>query len=136
MIRTDQREPIMLKDKTSTAMVAVSDLDRARDFYANKLGLELGREDIDGVLGFKTGDTWLTVYRSENVRAGSGNAVGWSAGDEVEAIADELRTNGVTLEEYPELGLAIDHGVHRDDTDFRAIWFKDPDGNILHVNSM
>ena len=33
------------------------------------------------------------------------------------------------------MGMAIEGGVHRQD-DFRAIWFQDPDGNILHVNSM
>lgn len=86
------------------------------------------------MLGFRTGDTMLVVYRSSGVRPGTGNAVAWSAGDDVEPIAAELRNKGVTLEEYPELGLAVENGVHRDG-DLRAIWFKDPDGNILHVNN-
>jgi catechol 2,3-dioxygenase-like lactoylglutathione lyase family enzyme len=126
----------MLKDKAATPIVAVSDLDRAREFYERALGLTLVGDDMDGVLSFRTGNGRLTVYRSENVRPGTGNAVAWSAGDEVESIAAELRDRGVTLEEYPELGLTVDHGVHVGDGDFRAIWFKDPDGNILHVNSM
>jgi catechol 2,3-dioxygenase-like lactoylglutathione lyase family enzyme len=125
----------MLKDKTSSAIVAVSDLERARDFYTNTLGLEPRGDDMDGVLGYRTGDTTLVVYRSEGVRPGSGNAVAWSGGDEVEAIAETLRAKGVTLEEYPDLGMDIDRGVHRRDG-FVAIWFKDPDGNILHVHSM
>ena len=125
----------MLKDKTSSAIVAVSDLDRANEFYANTLGLQKGEESEDEVLGFKTGDSWLTVYKSDNVRPGTGNAVAWGGGDEVEAIADDLRRKGVALEEYPDMGMTIENGVHKQD-DFRAIWFKDPDGNILHVNSM
>ena len=125
----------MLKDKSSSAIVAVNDLDRARDFYANKLGLEVGSADEDGVLNFKTGDTWLTVYKSNDVRPGTGNAVAWSGGRDVEAIAADLRAKGVKLEEYPELGMEIVDGIHKAD-DFRAIWFRDPDGNILHVNSM
>ena len=125
----------MLKDKTSSAIVAVSDLERARDFYTGTLGLEPRGDAMDGVLGYRTGDTTLVVYRSGNVRPGSGNAVAWQGGDDVEAIADALRAKGVTLEEYPDLGMDIDRGVHRRG-DFAAIWFKDPDGNILHVHSM
>ena len=125
----------MLKDKTSSAIVAVSDLERARDFYTNSLGLQPSGDDMDGVLTYRTGDTQLVVYRSEGVRPGTGNAVAWRGGDNVEAIAETLRANGVTLETYPELGMDIDRGVHRRDG-FAAIWFKDPDGNILHVHSM
>lgn len=125
----------MLKDKTSSAIVAVSDLGRARDFYSNTLGPESGGDDMEGVLEYRTGDTQLVVYRSKGVRPGTGNAVAWSGGNDVDAIAEDLRAKGVTLEEYPELGLAIDRGVHRSDG-FAGIWFKDPDGNILHVNSM
>lgn len=125
----------MLKDKTSSAIVAVSDLERARDFYTNTLGLEPSGDEMDGVLGYRTGDTRLVVYRSEDVRHGTGNAVAWQGGDDVEAIAGTLRAKGVTLEAYPELGMDIDRGVHRSGG-FAAIWFKDPDGNILHVHSM
>lgn len=125
----------MLRDKTSNAIVAVGDLERARRFYGETLGLESGNEDMDGVLGYRTGDSWLVVYRSDNPRPGTGNAVAWSGGSDVDAIAGALRDKGVTLEEYPDLGMQIDRGVHRAG-DFAAIWFKDPDGNVLHVNSM
>lgn len=125
----------MLKDKTSSAIVAVSDLERARKFYEHTLGLERGGEDMGEVLRFRTGETWLVVYRSDGVRPGTGNAVAWSGGDDVEAIADALRAKGVILEEYPDLGMQIDRGVHTA-AGFAGIWFKDFDGNILHVNSM
>ncbi|WP_305804626.1 VOC family protein, partial [Stenotrophomonas sp. YIM B06876] len=101
----------MLKDKTSSAIVAVSDLDRARDFYSNTLGLEPRDDDMDGVVGYRTGDTTLVVYRSEGVRPGTGNAVAWSGGDDVVAIAETLRAKGVALEEYPDLGMDIERGV-------------------------
>lgn len=125
----------MLKHKTSSAIVAVSDLGRARRFYEDTLGLTPGGEGMDGVVEYRTGDTSLVVYPSNGVRPGTGNAVAWSGGDDVEAIADDLRAKGVTLEEHPELGMRIDRGVHEADG-FAGIWFKDPDGNILHVNSM
>ncbi|WP_058834453.1 VOC family protein [Luteimonas abyssi] len=125
----------MLKDKTSNAIVAVGDLERARDFYTRTLGLELVEDDMDGVLGYRTGQTMLVVYRSEAVRPGTGNAVAWSGGDDVGTIAAALRERGVVLEEYPDLNMRIDRGVHTADG-FSAIWFKDRDGNILHVHSM
>ena len=102
----------MLKDKSSSAIVAVNDLDRARAFYADKLGLEAGEADEDGVLDFKTGNTWLIVYKSDDVRPGTGNAVAWGGGSEVETIASDLRSKGVKLEEYPELGMEIVDGIH------------------------
>ena len=74
------------------------------------------------------------VYQSENVRPGSGNAVVWNGDGDVATIAEALRAKGVKLEEYPALGMRIDRGVHTSDG-FAAIWFKDPDGNVLHVNS-
>lgn len=123
-----------LKDKTSSAIVAVTDLDRAKRFYGETLGLP-AEGDMEGVAAFRTGETTLVVYQSDGVLPGSGNAVVWGGGGDVEAIASELREKGVKLEEYPELGMAFENGVHRQD-DFRAIWFKDPDGNVLHVNSM
>ncbi|MGN2250478.1 VOC family protein [Frateuria sp. GZRe14] len=125
----------MLQGKTSNAIVAVSDLERARAFYTDILGLELAEEAMEDVLRYRTGDSYLVVYRSENVRPGSGNAVAWNGGEDVETIAEALRAKGVTLEEYPALGMRIDRGVHISDG-FAAIWFKDPDGNVLHINSV
>lgn len=124
----------MLKEKNSSAIVAVSDLERARHFYGHTLGLEPNGDGMDGVLEYRTGHTSLVVYRSEGLRPGTGNAVAWAGGDDVEAIARALRSAGVALEEYPELGMDIEHGVHGRGG-FAAIWFKDPDGNILHVHS-
>src|SRR5690348_12229155 len=102
----------MLQDKTSNAIVAVSDLERARAFYTDTLGLELIDEGMEGVLRYRTGDSYLVVYRSENVRPGSGNAVAWNGGEDVATIAETLRAKSVTLEEYPALGMRIDRGVH------------------------
>lgn len=125
----------MLADKTSHAIVAVHDLDRARAFYSDTLGLVPETTGMDGVLGYRTGASRLVVYRSPHVRPGTGNAVAWSAGGDVVAIAAALRANGVTLDAYPELGMRIEDGVHLADG-FAGIWFRDPDGNILHVNSL
>jgi catechol 2,3-dioxygenase-like lactoylglutathione lyase family enzyme len=122
----------MLKDQTSAAIVPCSDVDAAKHFYTGTLGLPLAADHGD-VFTLATGTSQLNVYKSAYAGTNKANAVVWDAGGEVEAIAAELRAKGVTLDEYPEGFDAVRDGVHVKG-DFRAIWFRDPDGNILHVN--
>jgi extradiol dioxygenase family protein len=129
------KEKLLLKDRPSSAIVAVADLDRARDFYAETLGLDSTAEAEEGVLTFRTGDTQLVVYESEFAGTNKANAVVWNAGEDFDAIAEQLREQGVAFEVYPDLGMDIVDGVHRS-RGFKGVWFKDPDGNILHVANM
>lgn len=123
-----------LKDVSSSAMVAVRDTDQAKSFYMGTLGLPLASE-MGEVFTLQTGATQLCVYRSAFAGTNQANAVVWDAGDQVEAIAAGLKAQGVTLEEYPDGFESVEDGIHRSG-EFRAIWFKDPDGNILHVNGV
>lgn len=126
----------MLKDKSSSAIVAVRDIDRAREFYANVLGLDVSRESMDGVLEFRTGDTQLIVYESEEAGTNRANAVVWSCGDEIEAIVAKLEASGAKFEHYPEMeDLRLKGNIHVSG-DMKLVWLKDPDGNILHLNNI
>jgi catechol 2,3-dioxygenase-like lactoylglutathione lyase family enzyme len=129
------KEKLLLKDKPSSAILAVSDLDRARRFYADTLGLEPESGSEQDVLTFRTGDTRLVVYRSEFAGTNKANAVVWNGGGDFDAIADQLREQGIRFEEYPDLGMDISNGVHRAG-EFKGVWFKDPDGNVLHIANM
>jgi len=129
------KEKLLLRDRPSSAIVAVADLDRARDFYAETLGLETITEAEEGVLTFRTGDTQLVVYESEFAGTNKANAVVWNGGSDFDAIAGQLREKGVEFEVYPDLGMDIANGIHRSGS-FKAVWFKDPDGNVLHVANM
>lgn len=124
----------MLKDRNSSAIVAVSDLKRAQTFYADTLGLAEGEGSGDDVLVFRTGATFLVVYPSEFAGTNRSNAVVWAVGDEIESIVADLRGKGVVFEQYDMEGATFADGIHRFG-DFRAAWFRDPDGNILHINS-
>ncbi|MBV2143450.1 VOC family protein [Falsochrobactrum sp. TDYN1] len=124
----------MLKDRNSSAIVAVSDIARARRFYSEVLGLELVEEDMDGVLVFGTNATRLIVYRSDTAGTNRANAVVWDAGGEIDVIVADLAAKGVIFEHYPEIGEFRDSIHHADG--MKLVWFKDPDGNILHVNQM
>lgn len=126
----------MLKDRSSSAIVTVSDIDRACDFYARVLGLELADEEMEGVLGFRTGETWLVVYRSAEAGSNCANAVVWSCGDEIDAIVADLAAKGVAFEHYADLGGARIEGNLHVSGDMKLAWLKDPDGNILHLNNM
>jgi catechol 2,3-dioxygenase-like lactoylglutathione lyase family enzyme len=129
------KERTLLTEKSSSAIVAVSDLDRAREFYGETLGLELTDGHEDEVLEFRTGDTKLVVYVSEFAGTNKANAVVWNGSGKFDEIVGELRERGVRFEKYPDLGMAISDGVHSANG-FKAVWFKDPDGNILHVTNM
>lgn len=133
----------MLKDHDSSAIVAVSDLGRARDFYGNVLGLELAEEGAEeDVLVYKTGATRLGVYRSDFAGTNRANAVVWSVGGELDAIVAALEAKGAAFEHYPDLGRleACPEPGRRSNVhvagECRLVWLKDPDGNILHINSM
>ncbi|MEO4000125.1 VOC family protein [Mesorhizobium sp. CAU 1732] len=123
----------MLGNHSSSAIVAVSDIDRARTFYRDTLGLELESEFMGHVLTFRTGRTKLNVYRSDAAGTNRANAVVWGVGDDVEAIVATLKAKGVVFEHYPEMDRTGDIHVSGE---MKTVWFKDPDGNILHLNNM
>ena len=125
----------MLKTHDSSAIVAVRDLDRARSFYGDMLGLELAEEGTEeGVLVYRTGATRLVVYQSEFAGTNRANAVVWGVGQELDEIVAELEAKGAAFEHYPDIG-RLEGNVHVADG-ARLVWLKDPDGNILHINSM
>ena len=125
----------MLKDHDSSAILAVANLDRARTFYGDILGLELaehGKEE--GVLVYRTGATRLIVYESEFAGTNKGNAVVWGVGDDIDAIVEALEDKGATFEHYPGIG-DLQGNIHHAGGE-KLVWLRDPDGNILHLNSL
>jgi catechol 2,3-dioxygenase-like lactoylglutathione lyase family enzyme len=121
----------MLKDKSSAAIVPAKNLGIAQSFYEQTLGLRLIRGD-EHVLEFATGATSLVVYRSDFAGTNKANAVVWGVGDEIGQIVSDLQGKGVVFEHYE--GMDRQGDIHRAG-DFQMVWFKDPDGNILHLNS-
>jgi catechol 2,3-dioxygenase-like lactoylglutathione lyase family enzyme len=114
-------------------VVAVSDLDRSRKFYEEKLGLSPGGDDPEG-LRYECGKgTGLFVYPSpEHAGKSTATLVGWVV-DDVEKVVDELTSNGVTFEQYEGDLKTDEKGIFEADG-FKAAWFRDPDGNTHAVN--
>ncbi len=128
----------MLKDRNSSAIVAVSDIDRARTFYEQTLGLTLEESDTEnGVLGFRTGDTRLTVYKSDFAGTNKANAVTWDMDGDLVQTVQALKSKGVMFEHYPDMGMTLNGDIHEigghEIGGMKLVWFKDPDGNILHL---
>jgi catechol-2,3-dioxygenase len=121
----------MLGDKAATATLAVSDLDRARNFYENTLGLKTLLEMSDAVV-YQSGGSTVLVYPSEFAGTNQATGATWSVGEDFDAIVADLKSRGVTFEHYDLPGTTREGDVHVSG-DFRAVWFKDPDGNILNV---
>lgn len=125
----------MLKDHDSSAILAVANLDRAHTFYSDVLGLEpaeQGKEE--GVRVYRTGATRLIVYESEFAGTNRANAVVWGVGADLDSIVAALEEKGATFEHYPDIG-RLEGNVHHAGGE-KLVWIKDPDGNILHLNSM
>ena len=120
----------MLGQKNATPMIAVRDLDRARRFYEDTLGL---REIDDFGEGFmlKSGDTQLSVYRSEFAGTNKATALTFDV-DDIDDEVRALKEKGVTFEHYELEGLTP-RGDIFEAKGMKTAWFKDPDGNILSL---
>jgi catechol 2,3-dioxygenase-like lactoylglutathione lyase family enzyme len=121
----------MLGTQSAVANLAVSDIGRARAFYAHVLGL--GQVDKQGTerLVFRSGDTSLNVYRSEYAGTNKATAVTWQV-DDIEAEVAALSAKGVTFEHYDMPGMTLAGDIHAG-YGMKVAWFKDPDGNILNI---
>ena len=121
----------MLGKADATPMIAVKDIDRARKFYEDTLGLETKEEMGGEVLTMKSGDTVINVYRSEFAGTNKTTALTFDV-DDIGAEARELKDKGVFFEEYDMPGLEKQGDLYVAQG-MKTAWFKDPDGNILSL---
>jgi catechol 2,3-dioxygenase-like lactoylglutathione lyase family enzyme len=122
----------MLGGKDAAAALAVSDLQRARNFYENTLGLEPVQEQPGAIL-YRTGNSVVLVYPSEYAGTNKATAATWAVGDDFDEIVQSLRQKGVTFEHYDDLPETTRDGDVHQMGDLKGVWFKDPDGNILSL---
>ena len=121
----------MLGKANAIPTIAVKNLDTARKFYHDTLGLKEGRSEDSEVLVFTSGDSLINVYRSEFAGTNKATAVTWAVQD-VEAEVRDLKAKGVTFEHYNMPGLKLQGDIHVAGS-MKVAWFKDPDGNILNI---
>jgi catechol 2,3-dioxygenase-like lactoylglutathione lyase family enzyme len=123
----------MFKDTPAFSGFAVDDLDAARAFYTDVLGLDVSDvADIPGgllVLNILGGNP-VTVYQKSDFTPATYTILNFPV-DDVDAAVDELTAKGVMIERYAgfnqdEKGIARGNGP-------AVAWFKDPAGNIMSV---
>ena len=123
----------MLKTFPVHASVAAIDLNRARAWYADKLGLTPDMEGAQGLWYRFADGTWLHLYETPFAGTAKNTIAGWSVTG-IEAVMDEMRARGLTFEEYDlgegyrtVNGLMSAGGA-------KAAWFTDSEGNIYEIS--
>ena len=119
----------MLADSPIDVMILATDLAVAREFYGDRIGLEVMIESDDFLTFRCGGDSRLVVTRSTAGTSEPQTKASWRVTDLAAEVAD-LRSRGVELEEYDGPGLKTGNGIA--DVGFAlAAWLVDPDRNSL-----
>jgi catechol 2,3-dioxygenase-like lactoylglutathione lyase family enzyme len=124
----------MLGNKDAAANIAVRDLETAKKFYQDILGLTQVGVEGQEVIVFKSGNSIINVYRSQYAGTNQATAVTWVVGEDMEGVVQQLKTKGVAFEHYDMPGVTRQGDIHVADN-MKVAWFKDPDGNILNITS-
>lgn len=112
------------------ATLPVSDLERARTFYSEKLALKIADENPGGIF-YEMGSTQIFVFKSTGQASGAHTQAGVRVPD-IESAVAELKERGVSFEDYENLTV----GSIADTGPVRAAWFKDPDGNLIGLTQL
>jgi predicted enzyme related to lactoylglutathione lyase len=124
----------MLNSATVTANIPAGDLKRARDFYADKLGLNPSFELEDVMMIYKTGGgAVFSIYQTEYAGQAGHTIAQWHV-DDVDAEVRDLKQKGIAFEQYEMPGMQWHNNVASLEGMGKAAWFKDSEGNILCID--
>ncbi len=132
----------MLGEYNANPTLAVSDLGRAREFYEGVLGFTPQEEEMpDGVI-YGAGTNQFLVYPSAYAGTNKATAVSFQVPSAAfDAEVDALRAKGVVFQTFEMEEITWDDGVatwgdaSSQYGPMRSVWFEDPDGNILNVET-
>ena len=119
----------MLSDSHAFSGFSTDDIDAARRFYGETLGLDVSEEDGILQLTFAGGGRGI-IYPKPNHEPATFTVLNFPVED-IDAAADRLIAAGITFERYPGAN-QDERGINRDQGPAIA-WFKDPAGNILSI---
>ncbi|HYJ74905.1 MAG TPA: VOC family protein [Kineosporiaceae bacterium] len=125
----------MLSDSRVEANIPAGDIERAKAFYADKLGLTRSTEVMPGYVRYETaGGTAFNLYQTQFAGT-AGHTIAQIHVDDVEKEVADLKARGVDFEVYDDMPgvewrgeVAVMPGMGK------AAWFKDSEGNILCVD--
>jgi catechol 2,3-dioxygenase-like lactoylglutathione lyase family enzyme len=127
--------PPLAQSDVATRLPA-QDLDRARRWYAAKLGLD-PVEERPGGLRYQCGETHFVVFQSTGKASGDATQMGWEV-DDIEGAVADLKSRGVVFEEVDLPGMKTVNSIADIDGNYpskgraeRGAWFRDSEGNLL-----
>ena len=121
----------MFREAELFSSFSVNDLQKAKEFYGQILGLDI-KETPEG-LELHTDNNTVFMYTKPNHTPASFTVLNFAV-DDIEAAVDELNTLGINLEHYNLPDIKTDQrGIARGPNGPTIAWFKDPAGNILSV---
>jgi len=121
----------MLKDTKAFSGFSVNDLQKAKQFYSETLGIEVKDNPMGLIeLHFENG-TNVLVYPKPNHEPATYTVLNFPV-DDIDKTVDELTAKGIVFEQYKELH-TDNKGISRNPQGPQIAWFKDPAGNILSV---
>jgi catechol 2,3-dioxygenase-like lactoylglutathione lyase family enzyme len=136
--QSEPKETAMLTNARVAARIPAQDLERARAFYSEKLGLEPVEERLGGLL-YRCGEGAFALFESAGKPSGQHTQMAFEVED-IEATVRELRERGVVFEEYDLPGLTTVDGIADVEGNYpskgtaeRAAWFRDSEGNMLGI---
>jgi catechol 2,3-dioxygenase-like lactoylglutathione lyase family enzyme len=121
-----------LSEYSIIGFVTIVDVNRAKSFYRDTLGLRLVSEEPPFALVFDANGIMLRLGMGKELPQAPGTVLGWQVPD-VDSVVQNLKAAGVQFERYDFLK-QDDSGVWTSPTGARIAWFKDPDGNTLSVS--
>ena len=122
----------MFKNTRAFSGFSVNDIEKAKDFYGNTLGLEVENNEM-GFLGIHlAGGTNIIAYPKPNHEPASFTILNFPVKD-IHAAVDELTSRGVKFEQYDSPPIKTDAKGIAHDCGPLVAWFKDPAGNVLSV---
>jgi catechol 2,3-dioxygenase-like lactoylglutathione lyase family enzyme len=122
----------MLGNRDVVPNLAVKDLQKAKRFYEDTLGLTQISDQDGELITYKSGNATLNVYKSDYAGTNQATAVTWAVDNQLEDEVTALKAKGVTFEHYDLPGMTQQGDIYMDGN-FKVAWFKDPDGNILNI---
>jgi catechol 2,3-dioxygenase-like lactoylglutathione lyase family enzyme len=115
-----------LQAQLAYAKIPAQDIERARRFYEEKLGLRPFGEN-DAHLYYEVGGTRFLLFQSAGQASGTHDQLGFVVED-IRTRVGDLKERGVTFEEYDNtVDSVAEFGP------IRAAWFKDSEGNLLNL---
>ena len=126
---------MLLQESRVTANIPAADLDRARRFYSDMLGLAPVDDEPGGLLYKTAGGTTFHLYETEYAGR-AGHTIAQFNVPDVAHVVEDLRSKGVAFEHYDMPGIDWDGDVAGIDGSGHAAWFKDSEGNVLCIDDL